>query len=167
MVNINLVNEKKAVSEVIATVLIILIVITAIAIITPTLINFVNTKLKAGQSCFDTLGKLGFDEGGYACSNDTGAYLTIKLGDTDIDEIKAVVYKSGSSNPIIIKNGAIADVVMFDGSLSIEIPPKAGSRTYLFKCSVCKNAESASLVAVIDGKHCDQAADTTTLSRIC
>ena len=168
MVNINLlVNEKKAVSEVIATVLIILIVITAIAIITPILINFTKTKLAQGQSCFDTLGKLSFDDGGYACSNDTGAYLTIRLGDTDIDEIKAIVYKSGSSNPIIIKNGSVADIEMFDGSLSIEIPPKAGSRTYLFKCSVCKNAESASLVAVIDGKDCDQAADTTTLSRIC
>ena len=167
MINIKTTHNKKAVSEVIATVLIILIVITAIAMITPILINFVKSKLNAGQSCFDTLGKLGFDESGYACSNDTGAYLTIKMGDSDIEEIKAVVYKSGSSTPMIIKNGTIADVEMFGGSLIIELPPKGGSRTYLLKCAGCANAESSSLVARIEGKDCDQPADTTTLSRIC
>src|SRR3989338_3200842 len=118
MAGINfLMHEKKAVSEVIATVLIILIVITSIAIITPTLINFINLKLKAGQLCFDTLGKLSFDESGYACYNDTGAYLTIKMGDIDMDEMKAVIYKTGSSTPLIIKNGTVADVGMFGGSV--------------------------------------------------
>src|SRR3989338_3150837 len=110
-------HSKKAVSEVIATVLIILIVITAIAIITPILINFVKSKLSAGQSCFDTLGKLSFDDSGYACSNDTGTYLTIKMGDSDIEEMKAVIYKTGSSTPLIIKNGTVADVGMFGGSV--------------------------------------------------
>ncbi|MBI2124437.1 hypothetical protein HYT92_01465 [Candidatus Pacearchaeota archaeon] len=167
MIKINSMHRKKAVSEVIATVLIILIVITAIAIITPILINFARSKLTQGQSCFDMLGKLSFDDSGYACSNSTGTFVTINVGDIDIDEIKAVVYKSGSSTPLTIKNGTAADVEMFGGNTSIQLPPKGGSLTYALKCSGCTNAESASLIARANGRDCDQATDTTELSQIC
>ena len=115
MEKIKLIRSKKAVSEVIATVLIILVVITAIAIITPILINFTKNKLTQGQACFDMLGKLSFDDAGYACSNSTGTFVTINVGDIEIDEIKAVVYKSGSSTPLVIKNNSAADVEMFGG----------------------------------------------------
>ena len=161
------VKNKKGVSEVIGTVLIILIVIAAIAIITPIIINFVRQGLTKGTSCFAMVGKISVDSQGYACSNETATYVTVALGDADISEIKVAIYKAGSSEPFILKKGNATNVKMLNNSTNLELPPKGGSRTYVFTCNECKNAERASIIPRVKGEDCNEAIENAELSSTC
>lgn len=131
---VNLVSCKRSVSEVITTVLLIMLSVVAVSLLAAFLIPFVKDKLKE-KECFDALGKLSIEEGDYTCYNNENTFVMVKI-DSDF-EIKGLVIslqKNDNSNTYRIFNGTEIDGVrMFDSSLKLRVPTKNKiSETYNF-----------------------------------
>ncbi len=72
--------NKKGVSAVVATVLIVMITVAAVAIIWATIIPMIKSSAEEGLSCYDAQTDLSIEEGSYTCSNTTTGVIQIKRG---------------------------------------------------------------------------------------
>ncbi len=87
-VNKNLDFNKRAVSAVVATVLIILITVAAVAIIWTAVIPMVRENISPSKACLDAVSQVGLGtEEGYTCrkSDDSGLKLQITRGEKDFE----------------------------------------------------------------------------------
>ena len=92
-VNKNLDFNKRAVSAVVATVLIILITVVAVGIIWKVVIPMINNIINPSTACFDALSQVGLGtEGGYTCLNETNEtlYLQITRGEKENFELAGI-----------------------------------------------------------------------------
>ena len=122
---------NKAQSQVITTVLLILIGIIAAGVIMAFAIPFIKEKLQTGD-CLDVLGKVTI-EGGYTCYDGTIQTVQIKIEDIrDLIDGFAVELGGASSKTTKIVEGNPENVVMYDSddSDNFEIPNSTTSRTY-------------------------------------
>ena len=72
--------KKKGISAVVATVLMILITVAAVAIIWAAIIPMITGQLDKGAVCIDAMTQLTLGEGGYTCYNSTAETLDIQIG---------------------------------------------------------------------------------------
>jgi flagellin-like protein len=128
-------SSRKGISEVISTLLIIMLTIVAVYILAAFLIPFLKDKMKQ-KECFDAMDKLTIEEGKYTCYNSTNTLVMVKLaGGFEIGGFVIALSKNGESKRYEIKNGASfpGNVTMYDGSVTLGIPGAARlSNTYIF-----------------------------------
>ena len=137
--------ERKAQSQIISTVILILIVISLAVIILNFTVPFVKDRL-AGTSCLDVVGQVTFSNSPtYTCFNNKGdtsiindeIRLQVHIGDID-DILKGFLIELGgaSTRSIQIINGSIVNnVKMFGLSYTdpLELPGRNEERTYVIK----------------------------------
>jgi len=142
--------NKKGISAVVATLLLILFTLAAALILANYLIPFVKSNLEKSTECMNykdyyKFNKEFVDANGqqldYNCKTTTGTYgLSIENANTkeDISEprgIAVVFIGRGTSSREDIINGSSADtsnVGMLSGETTIELPEKGGTLTYLY-----------------------------------
>lgn len=173
---------KKALSNIVATVLLILLTIAAVVIIAGFVIPMVRDGLTGGTECFDYRDYFTFEEDfGYNCYNDSFVNrlygVSVRAGGID-DESEAEIkgfrlsFTSGSeSSAVDVDVGRITDssedgIRMLDASaVVLEIPKSGEVRTYVFNSS--NTFSSVDIVAKLkSGKVCDKS-DSITLNRVC
>lgn len=99
--------NKKALSTVIATVLLILLVTASVAIVWAFVNNIVNNRTKATQSCFDVESseKITINDY-YTCYNLTSGEVqfSINIGDAEIDSLVISILAEGNSKSFTLTN---------------------------------------------------------------
>lgn len=154
--------KKKGISPVIATILLILLSVTAVIIISGLIIPFVKNTTKESKECFDVMDQLTINtESGYTCYYNNGtnniANLTIKRGtkETTLSGFIIAVSGGGNSKTFEIISGTVNNVKMINGSDNIEIPKKGEERTYSITTDLLK-IEYAEVAPIMeDGKMCN------------
>ncbi len=154
-------NVKKAVSALVATVLLILITVAAIGIIWSAVMPMINKATQYGQSCMNARLQIDTDSG-YTCYNASGVVLTnIVRGADDFvpSAIQLIVAGGGQSKVFkVVNNQATTNVVMLGGATSLEIPGTNEEKTYVVTSGLTTTSEVAVAPVVKVGnteKVCD------------
>jgi|WetSurMetagenome_2_1015567.scaffolds.fasta_scaffold70376_3 flagellin-like protein len=151
--------EKKAVSEIIATVLLVLITVVAVSLVAVFLVPFIKDKMKE-KECYDAIDKLTIENGKYTCFNDTETRIMVKRsinGDLEIQGIIVSLRQNSSSSVYKIYNNSETDGVKMWGSGNIKIPGPGGAQTYVF--NIVSNYVSIAPI-LADGKMCAAVSQT-------
>lgn len=162
--------NKRGLSPVIATVMIILITIVAAGIIASFTIPFVQNSLGEGKECFDVLGEINFAESSYNCyyesslnnSQSTSAF-SVKIDGERISGFSFVLGNDGTSDSFKVTENSTNQLIgMLNGNYNqvLSVPKDGGVRTYIVK-GVYTTAELYPVLP--SGKVCD-AADSVTIS---
>ena len=147
---------KKSQSEIITSVLLILIVMALAVIILNFSTGFVKEKL-SDTSCFDAVGKINFvSSTKYTCLvNANQIFLKVHLG--DVKSISGLLISIGGANTKsinIVDEGTISGVKMYGSTSStLQLPKKNEERTYVI--DVTSVPESIKINAIVNEKVCD------------
>ncbi|MFH1307333.1 MAG: archaellin/type IV pilin N-terminal domain-containing protein [archaeon] len=162
--------NKKGVSPVIASVLLILVTIVAVALISAFIIPMIKEQMTGGGNCFKVLGKMEIDsDAGYTCKNITSGETMVMvkrqyIGDEDIKVTKIVFSLIGQGNSQVIQifdNTINENVRKYSGSYnqSLTLVPEGGALTYVFNTGSAGlgiNVESVDVAPVLgDGTTCN------------
>jgi flagellin-like protein len=131
--------NKRGVSPVIATVLLVLLTIVAVGILATFVVRFVNDNVKDSDECFKVLGKISFDEGSaYNCNykNATGSRtgFSVRIDNDEIAAFKLILSQQGSANSYSIEQNSTSPYVrMLDANFTqnLDVPTRGGVRTYV------------------------------------
>ena len=92
--------NKKGISAVVATVLIILITVAAVAIVWAAVVPMFRNKLESGTVCFDAVSQVQVTDE-FTCydsdTNELRVRVSSSSGDIDLTDLKILVYSSGNS----------------------------------------------------------------------
>jgi len=138
--------NKKAVSEVIATMLIVLISVALIVVVAKFIIPFVKNSLTQSTECINYMNSYKFQESFYSngnelrynCFDKTNHVGFSVKGDASIENDSSllgfdlILYEEGSSKKISIRKGDSSEIKMLSGNTSIQIPLRGEVRTYVY-----------------------------------
>jgi flagellin-like protein len=157
------IHSNRSQSEVITSVLLILVVITSIVIVTNFVVPFVKKQL-SGSDCFDVADKIEVTSSDrYTCYNENTGTVSVQIHLGDIsDKISgfSIVLGGASTKNYKISNGtATSGVVMYRGGagLNLEVPGKNEERTYNFTGITSKPDKINVYPILKDGRICDSA----------
>ena len=155
---------KKAQSQIVTAVLLILIVIALAVVVLNFSMNFVKDKL-SGTGCFEAVDKVTFtNSNDYTCidtkgtKEETDDVLNLQVHIGDINEsISGFLIETGGATTISreIKEGETADnVTMYGGGGTLELPGKNEERTYVFDFTI--TPETVKIYPILtDGQVCE------------
>ena len=164
----NLLEGKKAQSQVIAAVLLILLVLVAGGIIMSFAVPFVKNQL-SGTECFDMVGKVEISNNDrYTCykkgilnesSNITSSdemRVQIHIGDIEKDLGGFAIELGGASSKAYqIIDEAVEGITMYNGDTTLTLPGKNEERTYIIQ--IDGEPDSISVYPKLkSGKTCDR-----------
>jgi len=96
--------EKKGISAVVATVLIILITVAAVTIIWAAIIPMINNQLSKGTVCLDAISQLSIENKGYTCRDSVTDDLKVQIGhgatNFDLADIQILISSNGTTESI-------------------------------------------------------------------
>ncbi len=104
-------NNKKGVSAIVATVLIILITVAAVTIIWAAIIPMVSDQLDKGNACLAVTSELTIGGSGYTCFNSTHLKVQVRAG-SDVDTLQNLQFLIGEA-------GTTTSVNLFDSTGAI------------------------------------------------
>lgn len=157
--------NKRGISPIIATVLLVILTLVATGILAAFVIPFVNDSFKNSKECFDVLDKVKFDDDSpyncYASNNldpqnpleRTG--FSVRMDTEEALAFKVTFTASGRGNTVGVKNGEVSDSIrMLDKNFgeALEVPLEGGIRTYVANGKYNRIELSAVLK---DGDVCD------------
>lgn len=166
--------ERRGVSPVIATVLLLVLTIVAVSILAVFVVPFVKNSLKGSNECFDVLGDIRFDDdSAYNCyaSNDLGDVqrtgFSVRIDSDRIAGFTVTLYQQGSATPHTLQNSSSSESLrMLNGNFNevLTVPLGGGIRTYvalgkyeraelnpiLRNGEICKAEETINLVRCTD-----------------
>ena len=104
--------NKKGISAVVATVLIILITVAAVTIIWAAIMPMINDQLSKGTVCLDAVSQLTIKNKGYTCID--GNDLKIQIGhganEVDLADIQVLIYAAGDTQSVsLVGDSIVAD----------------------------------------------------------
>jgi flagellin-like protein len=125
--------SKKGQSELITTVLLILVSIVAAGIVLQFVVPFVKNKLNSGD-CTNTVGKIEISSSEFTCYNSSSNKMNVQVhvGDigTDLEGIVIELGGASSSNFKIKNNTDIAGASMYGGATTLILPLRNQEKTY-------------------------------------
>lgn len=158
--------NKKSQSEVITTVLLILISIAAVVLVSSFILNMVKNNLK-GTECFQTMGQIEIKmDGGNSWFNYTSKNLTISISrgskEFNLSKIIIVYGNEFKNNQVEIKTGGSYNDVYYNNfsgdwdNNNLALPEASGLMTYIVS-KVPINVTSVSIVpTVAGGSQCEK-----------
>lgn len=148
--------EKRGLSGIIATVLIVMLTITAASMLFIFVVPWIRDMLDCSKISNDLQDKISIELGEYTCYNPTNTTIMIKKKeskDLGIMGYRILLMSSGTGTTYDIRNNTgTSGVKMLDGTDLLRVPPDiGGSETYVFT----GKAESAEVMPLLaDGKTC-------------
>ncbi len=154
--------DKKGISPIIATVLIILLTVTAVAVLAGFIIPFVRESLTGATECIPYVDYFQFDERfDFNCRNGSGTYITIRAGfpgrgGEEVPNALSLVFLSETgSKSVNIKEGEVGANISTLGVTNLEVPEGGEVWSYLY--SDGGSFKSAEVYPVLEsGKTCDR-----------
>ena len=152
--------NKKGISTVIATVLMIAIVIVIVGIVWISISGLIGQQIESSESCFGNFGKVTLDKR-YTCYNPSSNELqfSINVGDIVLDSVLVSVSSQSGAKSFEIENTTISDVKRYGGVYGeiIEIPEKNAGVTYVVNVSGLgiTNPDSISIAPIINKNQCE------------
>ena len=156
--------NKRAISGVVATVIMIALVIAIIGIVWVVVTNLVSEELEEAGTCLDVLGKVMINPQ-YTCYNASGDYFQFSIGVGNIVVEKVIVTISGSGTTESYEISQTPDdstgLKFYNGSASIYLPEKNEGFTYILDTVEVGlgRPDVIKVYPVISGRQCD-ASDT-------
>jgi len=107
-------NNKKGISAIVATVLIILITVAAVTIIWAAIIPMISNQLESGTICLDAVSQIQLLDQGYTCWNKDGNNVSIQIKHGAkafvLEDIQVLVSSGGSTISLsVIDNSTAVD----------------------------------------------------------
>jgi flagellin-like protein len=155
-------NSKKGQSEIITTVLLILISIAAVVLVSSFILNMVRDNLK-GTECFQTTGQLELKmEDGFTFFNNTDKMLYLSIGrgikDFNLSGIIVVYSNDRNSETKKIKAGTIDGNIYYynntgswDNLTSISVPSQGQMRAYRLNSASLGVVNKATIYPILQG----------------
>jgi hypothetical protein len=167
------IKNKKGLSTVVATVLIILLTVVATAIVWTFVKNIVNPeKLQGTQSCFElTSGEKITLNDFYTCYNKTSneVQFSIDIKDAQVDALVVSILVGGNSKSFTLTNNytIIPNLKPYKGSQgeAVKLPGLNEGKTYVaegFESGVGK-VDWIKIAPVVAGKQCDASDETSQI----
>lgn len=153
--------SKRSQSQMVSTILLILITVVAAGLIMGFVIPFIKDKLPdENQNCFDVISKVKISSG-YTCYNSTDKNQSVQIHIDDVrNSIKGFTVELGgpSSKAVrIVEDDAHLGIYMYDGG-AFQLPNNTEERTYLIS-SINKPTYVAVYPVLKNNKICE-ASDT-------
>ncbi len=151
--------NKKGVSAIIATVILIALAVAAIAIIWVFVKGMVEGELDEAGACFEVYDKVTLNDQ-FTCYGEEEILFSISIGDIEVDEILVGISAEGTSKSFRITEGAeIDNLKMWPGEeTELSLPGKNEGLTYVVDMSGAGLTGSPSIIQispVIKGTQCD------------
>ena len=149
--------DKRAVSSVIASVLLILITIAATSVLAFIIIPFVRNSLNEGTNCFQVIDKIEIinEASCYTLSPETSK-VKVKAGNINLEGIYLVIEKDGDEVSYEITNNSIVNDI--NNREALKLPTSGGGeRTYNFNFRSSK----AGVGIIVNEKRCGISDETT------
>ena len=128
--------NKKGISAIVATVLIILITVAAVTIIWAAIIPMINNQLESGTVCLDAVSQLTLVDAGYTCVNPgDNVSLQVRHGAKDfvLADIQVLVSAGGTTTPFtVLKNGTTSAGGVL---VSSDLPKANGEKVFVINVS--------------------------------
>jgi len=152
---------KVAQSTIVATILMILLSVVAIALITSFIIPFVKEQLRESD-CINYAGKIEIKQHPtYTCYNSTEGNMSVQIHIGDIEKIEEVtgfqivINEGGSSKSFrVARDNPNSEIRMYNGSSSIVIPGKNEERAYKIS-GFSKKPETINVFLLLNNNQCD------------
>ncbi len=157
--NSNLLNSKRSQSQIIGSVLLILLVLISAMIIMAFVVPFVKNKL-SGTECLDVIDKFQIKNNPtYTCYDLSSTNMNVQVHVGDVQNLtkgfQINVEFGGSSKAVSVFPGTTDDVIMYEGSSDIELPGKNEERTYVIS-GIDSLPDSISVYPILkDDKSCE------------
>lgn len=152
--------NKRGLSEIVAVVVVILLVVAMGAVIWGVVGNLVKTKTEHISSCFDVdFSDSIFFNNDYTCFNSSSGEMQFSLGIGDVDIEKAIVSISygGNSKVFSLTNTdeSISELFTYPSRQSaISLPEKNSGKTYI-ATGISSQPEWVKVIPYVDGKQCE------------
>lgn len=170
-----MIKNKKALSTVIATVLMILLVMVATAIVWEFVVNIAKNQTEGVQSCFaaTSSGKVAINDY-YTCYNITSGEVqfSIDVKDVDIDSLVISILVGGNSKSFTLTNNytVIPNLKPYKGNPgdAVKLPGKNEGDTYVadfsseFAQGVTK-VDYIRIAPIVGEKQCEQSDETNQI----
>ena len=156
--------NKKALSMVVSTLILTLLVVYAGAIIWGVVSNMVDDKIEGSSSCFNIFGKVNINVE-YTCYNPEtdSIQFSLDIGDIDVDAVKVSIQSDSLSRIFEITNTAtlIPNLANYGsdgfGTDLISLPSKNGGNSYVYdeEGIFITIPNSIKIIPVIGNNNCD------------
>ena len=149
--------KRRGMSEVVATVIMIGLVMAAAAIIWAVVKGMLDENMGNTQNCMGSYDKVKFYSGA-TCYNSTSKefYFYVETSDVNLTKIIVSVYTSSGSRTIEIpKNNGYPDVREFSGNYNSRLESISENSGRRYAYNTTQKPESISVVPVIGGTQCD------------
>jgi len=153
--------NKLSQSQIVSTVLLILISILAIILVFGFVGPFIKERLSAGN-CLDVVGKIEISSG-YTCYNGSATQVQVHIGEIR-DLIEGVSIELGgatSKNYKIINGTQVSEVLMCSGNNELELPDNNEERTYIIN-NIDERPEIIRIYPILKGGRVCDASDAIT-----
>jgi len=148
--------SKKAMSAVIALMVLILIVIAGTVIIWRVLTKTVDESLSEAKSCYDVLGKISVNSE-YTCYDGVNdeMHISAEVGDIDIDSLFIVITYEDSSTSFELTNEltTVANLLSYTRANQVKAPSKNSGLTYI-ATNIVESPSSIELAPMVGGNLC-------------
>ena len=152
-------SNKKGISTVIATVIMITLVLVIIGVIWVSINTLISKEIKTTESCFGNFGKVTLDKR-YTCLNSSSNELqfSINIGDITVDRVLVSISSLSGSKSLEISNTTMNNVKMYNGVYGglVEVPEKNAGLTYVVDISGLgiSTPDSISIAPIISEIQC-------------
>ena len=153
------IENQKGLSQIIATMLMIVLVLGATSIVFSVVNNLVTEEIKSSESCFGNFGKITINKQ-YTChdSDSNEVQFLINVGYVDIDGFLVSVSGNLGAKSFKITDEAIGFVRVYNGLYRdvINPPNKNSGLTYLVDLSQIDigSVNSVTIATIINGEQC-------------
>jgi flagellin-like protein len=152
--------KKRGLSDVVATVILIALVIVATGVVWAAIDNMIRNRTERAQACFDVgfSQKTGINED-YTCYNSTNQQVQFSLSvwDIQIDGMLVSITSAGSSKSYTITNTPQTIPGLFsypDMGNSVQLPGKNSGSTYI-ATGFPTTIDSIQIAPIVGDKQCD------------
>lgn len=151
--------DKKGMSQIVATMLMIVLVLGVTTLVFNVVTNLVNEEIESSESCFGNFGKVTINKQ-YTCHDfDSNEFqFLINVGDVDIDGLLVSISGNSGTKSFKITDEAIGFVKTYNGLYVDEINPpnKNSGLTYIVNLSEIGigSADSVTIAPIIEGTQC-------------
>jgi flagellin-like protein len=157
--------NKKAISGIVATVIMIALVIAIAGVVWVVVTNLVSEELEEAGTCREVLGKITINPQ-YTCFNSSSNEFQFSIGIGDIEIEKVIVAISGAGTTKSYEITQIPDeeagLRFYDGGPGIYLPKKNEGFTYVL--DIEERPDSIIIYPVIKGKQCDASDSISEIS---
>ncbi len=159
--------NKRGISAVVATVLIILITVAAVTVIWAAIIPMINNQLDKGKVCFDAISQVSLPDQGYTCITSDGrnASIQIRHGPKDFElvDVQVILSAGGNSYSFDLSNDATTIVP----AGAITFPRLNEEKVYVIDTSsITGTVEKVEIAPVVKVGQSEEVCDISSSKKI-